>query len=113
LVFISILAGLGEEMFFRGWLQPYLVQYIDTVPALLLASLLFGLFHPISLVYVLFATLFGLYLGLLLLVTDNLLPPIIAHAFYDFVALVYLAQSPPPHPGPLASSYSPPDDTLP
>ena len=36
------------------------------------------------------AGLIGIYLGWLLAATDNLLVPIVAHAAYDFLALVYL-----------------------
>jgi membrane protease YdiL (CAAX protease family) len=53
---------------------------------------LFGLAHPMSTTYVVLATVVGVYLGGLLLVTDNLLAPIVAHAAYDFVALVYLVR---------------------
>jgi membrane protease YdiL (CAAX protease family) len=44
------------------------------------------------------------YLGLLYELTGNLLTPIVAHALYDFVALVYLTRGPgsdlPPEPEP-------------
>jgi membrane protease YdiL (CAAX protease family) len=40
----------------------------------------------------------GVYLGGLLLLTDNLLAPIATHAVYDFVALIYLTRSRPPQP---------------
>ena len=39
--------------------------------------------------YFAFATLIGIYLGGLLLWTDSLLVPIVAHAVYDFIALLY------------------------
>jgi membrane protease YdiL (CAAX protease family) len=34
----------------------------------------------------------GLYLGTLFVITGNLFAPIVAHAAYDFVALVWLAR---------------------
>jgi membrane protease YdiL (CAAX protease family) len=36
------------------------------------------------------ATVIGAYLGVLWLWTGNLMTPIVVHALYDFVALIYL-----------------------
>ena len=44
--------------------------------------------------YAVFATLMGAYMGLVFHWTDNLLPVIIAHALYDFVALVWILRGP-------------------
>ena len=57
-------------------------------PGLAVASLLFGLLHPITPTYVAIAALLGAYLGAVWLATGNLLTVIVAHALYDFVALV-------------------------
>lgn len=92
LAWISLLAGVGEELLFRGFVQPFLAQYLETWLALSLAAVLFGLLHPISWIYVIFAALFGVYLGGLLLVTDNLLVPIVCHGLYDFTALWWLVR---------------------
>jgi membrane protease YdiL (CAAX protease family) len=89
---ISLLAGVGEELLFRGVLQNALGQWLSPAVGLVLASLLFGLAHPITTAYAVLATLFGLYLGGLWLWTGNLLVPIAAHAVYDFLALVYLVR---------------------
>ena len=51
---------------------------------------MFGLLHPITRAYAVIAALLGAYLGGLWLAGGNLLTPIVAHALYDFVALVYL-----------------------
>ena len=59
---------------------------------LAVASVLFGLAHAITVSYVLLAALMGLYLGWLWIATGNLLVPIMAHAGYDFLALVYLVK---------------------
>lgn len=92
LAFISLLAGVGEELFFRGLLQPYFTQKSDEVMALVLTSILFGIFHPLSTIYVILAALLGLFLGWMVLESGNLLPAILAHAAYDFIALVYLVK---------------------
>lgn len=94
---IAALAGLGEEMLFRGFLQEGIGRWVGgpsgTWVGLAAASLLFGLAHPFTLSYVLLAGLIGLYLGWLWIATGNLLVPITAHAVYDFLALAYLAKT--------------------
>jgi uncharacterized protein len=96
LAIISGLAGLGEETLFRGVIQAGAAQGIGGPNgvwlALLLAAVLFGLLHLITPTYGILAGLVGLYLGWLWLLSGNLLTPIVAHAAYDFLALVYLAK---------------------
>ena len=87
---ISFAAGVCEELLFRGVLQQLLQQWIDPPLALLLVGLLFGLAHAMSAAYFVLATLAGIYLGWLALACGNLVPPMIAHGLYDFVALWYL-----------------------
>lgn len=94
LAMISLLAGLGEELLFRGLLQPWLTEKAGLLIGLVLSSALFGLLHAITLTYALLASLIGLYFGWLLVETENLLPPIIAHALYDFLVLTYLVRKP-------------------
>ena len=95
LLLISLLAGLGEELLFRGVVQDYF-QRVTGSPwmAVGIASLLFGLVHPITKAYAILAGLIGVYFGGLYLATGNLIVPIVAHAAYDFVALVYLLRAP-------------------
>jgi uncharacterized protein len=91
LFLISALAGIGEEFLFRGVLQAGVEQF-SGAPwlALAVASLLFGLAHPITTTYAVLAAAIGVYLGWLWLATGNLLVPIVTHGAYDFVALLYL-----------------------
>jgi membrane protease YdiL (CAAX protease family) len=94
---IAVLAGLGEEMLFRGVIQNVVASWIGgpsgTWIALAAASLLFGAAHPLSSGYFVLATLMGLYLGGIWLAFEgNLLVPVMAHAVYDFFALVYLVK---------------------
>jgi membrane protease YdiL (CAAX protease family) len=99
LLLISILAGVGEELLFRGALQAGIQQYGGSAAAaLVIASVLFGAAHPISATYAFLAGAVGAYLGWLWLSTGNLLVPMVAHAAYDFAALVYLLQREPPSP---------------
>ena len=89
LALISVAAGLGEEIFFRGALQPWIENLSNPAFALVLVSLLFGAAHAISISYFIVATLIGFYLGWLANNYDDLVAPIISHALYDFVALVF------------------------
>jgi membrane protease YdiL (CAAX protease family) len=91
LALLSVVAGVGEETLFRGILQGLIGRGLGPVLGVLGASLLFGLFHALTLAYLVLATLIGIYLSCWWCATDNLLAVIVAHALYDFVALIYLA----------------------
>ena len=86
---ISLVAGISEEAFFRGAIQGSLADRVSWGLALVLASLVFGVAHLITWTYAIIAAFIGAYLGLLWIWTGNLLTPMITHAVYDFVALVY------------------------
>lgn len=94
IVLICALAGLGEEMLFRGVVQLGLSDAIGgtqgIVVGLVVGSVTFGLAHAATRAYTIAAALIGLYLGGVLLLTGNLLVPIVAHAVYDLGAFAYL-----------------------
>ncbi|UCD23530.1 MAG: CPBP family intramembrane metalloprotease [Gemmatimonadota bacterium] len=92
LIVVAVLAGLGEELLFRGVIQPFLSGFAGTALALLMTSLLFGLLHLVTPTYALIAAIFGLYLGGLMISTGEILVPITAHALYDMVALGLLRE---------------------
>lgn len=96
LAVLAALAGLGEEMLFRGVIQAAVAGWLGGDAGqwigLTAASLLFALAHSITVMYLVLAGLIGLFLGGIWLATGNLLVPIIAHAAYDFVALVYFVK---------------------
>ncbi|WP_347246567.1 CPBP family intramembrane glutamic endopeptidase [Thermogutta sp.] len=98
---ISSVAGIGEEAFFRGIVQRGLAHMLGrasemaptdlaTILGVLAAALLFGLAHPLSRTYVILTAILGVYLGFLFATTGNLLVPMVAHALYDFVTVLYL-----------------------
>jgi membrane protease YdiL (CAAX protease family) len=93
LAVVSLAAGIGEEILFRGFVQGWLESMLGTPTGLAAASLLFGAAHPISTGYVAIATIMGAYLGALYLATENLLAPIVTHALYDLVVLRLLLRS--------------------
>ncbi|HEY8197447.1 MAG TPA: CPBP family intramembrane glutamic endopeptidase [Gemmatimonadales bacterium] len=92
LVLLAALAGLAEEMLFRGVMQIGLARLLPDGVALVVASAAFGLAHFITPAYALLAGLAGLYLGGLFLLQGNLVAPIVAHAVYDVVALTCVAR---------------------
>jgi len=94
---VSLAAGLGEELLFRGLGQAALIDWIGGPSGmwigLLVASVVFGACHWLNRTYAVLATIMGVYFGLLLLWTGNLWTPILAHAVYDFVALLVLGSA--------------------
>ncbi len=96
LAVIALLAGLGEEMLFRGIVQAWVADKVGgsygVALGLVVSAAIFGLLHSVTLAYALLAAGIGLYLGAIWLATDNLLVPITSHALYDFLALVYFVR---------------------
>ena len=85
---IGLAAGLGEELFFRGLLQPTL--------GWVAASVLFGLAHTGSrgmLPFAAWAAIMGGALGGLAIVTSGLTAPVVAHGVYDVMALAYIRRA--------------------
>ena len=71
-------------------IQGSLTGWLGAGWGLSLASLLFGLLHPISVPYMVIAGFLGLYLGTVWIWGGNLLTVMITHGLYDFAALAYL-----------------------
>ncbi len=92
LVIIAFLAGVGEELFFRGWLQNALISTFGMWLGILIASVIFGLAHYISTGYAIYAFLTSLYLGVIYQASGSLYIVMTIHAVYDFIALVYLVR---------------------
>lgn len=83
-IYISLWAGLSEELLFRGMLQQ--------LWGIAAASVIFGVLHALTFGYFLLATTIGFFLGGLLHYSGNLLVPIAVHALYDIFALSLLAR---------------------
>ena len=92
LAVIAFFAGVGEELFFRGWMQAVLVERSGVLIGILITSLIFGVLHYLSTAYFIYAFLTSIYLGIIYLVTGNLFIVMAIHAVYDFAALVYLVR---------------------
>lgn len=84
LILMSILAGVSEELLFRGLLQPWIGS--------LWSNLLFGAVHWITPLYALIAFAIGSYLSWTMSITDphNLLTPIVTHAVHDYWAFLMI-----------------------
>jgi membrane protease YdiL (CAAX protease family) len=99
LALIALVAGIGEELLFRGLVQHALSEWIGPPQGvwlgLAVASVIFGICHWLTRTYAVLAGLIGIYLGLLLVVTGSILAPMVAHGVYDFVALIYLRRGSP------------------
>ncbi len=96
LLVVALLAGVGEELLFRGLIQTALTTYVAPVAALVLASVVFGVLHWLTPAYAVIASVLGAWLGFLFVYTDNLLVPILMHTLYDFFAFVYYLRFVPP-----------------
>ena len=90
LALLCAAAGVGEELLFRGVLQPVCVKYVGLYAGVLLVNVLFSLLHPFSIAYLILAYLIGCYLSVLYVATENLLAPMVVHGLYDFIALVWM-----------------------
>jgi uncharacterized protein len=91
LALVAVLAGVGEELLFRGVIQTKLIDWTNPLAGLVIGSLLFGAAHALSKLYFVLATLIGLCFGWMVLHYNDLVAPMVAHSVYDFVALLYLS----------------------
>jgi uncharacterized protein len=89
---VAILAGIGEELLFRGALQSIFGNWTTPAIGLAITSLLFGLAHALSKLYFLFAVAVGAFLGWMSMRYNDLVAPMVAHGVYDFLALAYLSR---------------------
>jgi membrane protease YdiL (CAAX protease family) len=89
---LSVLAGIGEEALFRGVLLGAITGWTSVPIAVVATAAAFGLAHLISAHYAILAGLIGLYLAWITVFAQNTFPAMVAHATYDFVALVYLVR---------------------
>lgn len=90
---VSITAGVAEELVFRGFLIPALAVVTGSVwPAAIVSSAVFGLLHTYQgLIGSARAAVMGVGLATPYLVSGSLLPSMAAHAIFNIVAGVWLA----------------------
>jgi membrane protease YdiL (CAAX protease family) len=92
LFILAAIAGVSEELLFRGVIQPWIETSWGITAGLIGSNIVFGLVHAVTPLYAVLAAVVGIYLGLSLDYGGdrNLLIPIIIHGFYDFLAFVAL-----------------------
>lgn len=95
---LAVFSALGEELLFRGLGQPLVGVWVQ--------ALIFGIIHQgpgkSRWVWVSWATIMGLLLGLLFQITGSLVGPVLAHALINAVNLSYLKyHDPDPQPSKL------------
>ncbi len=82
ILFIALGPGFCEELLFRGYMQSRLVERWGPAVGILIASLLFGVFHIMPHA-IAFATPIGIWLGLVAWRTGSTWPGIICHALLN------------------------------
>lgn len=95
IILLALLAGVSEELLFRGVLQPWFEQLWGLIAGIVVTNILFGLAHAITVTYAILAFLIGIYLSALLDIDEqrNLLIPILTHAIYDFLAFIVVLRT--------------------
>jgi len=86
LPWLGLLPGLSEELLFRGVMLPAIGL---TAQGVVLSAASFGILHLSSWrqwPYVIWATLIGLVLGLSVVITHNLLVPVVAHITTNLIS---------------------------
>jgi uncharacterized protein len=95
LIVLAAMAGIGEEILFRGLFQMWF-ERAGPGMGLVGSNVLFGLAHLITPMYAVLAALAGGYLGVLFLLPEegpNLLIPIITHGLYDYLAFLVVIRA--------------------
>ena len=95
LLILASIAGLSEELLFRGVIQPWIESSWSMTAGLIGSNILFGLAHAVTPLYAVLATFVGIYLSLSLDYGGdrNLLVPVVIHGLYDFLAFVALMRA--------------------
>ena len=104
IVLMAVLAGLGEELFFRWCVQGGLTSVLEphtgalhaTVIGLVLGSASFSLCHCVNAAYGWTTLIVGFYFGIVMLASGSFLVPAVSHTLYDLIAMLCLAKLPAP-----------------
>ena len=94
IIVLSVLAGIGEELLLRAWLQTWLHTKTGPWLAIFLASLVFGLLHFMNIAYVLITFVAGVVLGVAFYYSNSLILVATAHVVYDVCAFAMIVKFP-------------------
>eukprot|EP00210_Caulerpa_lentillifera_P008587 g8191.t1 len=96
---LAVGAGVGEEAFFRGWLQPLTISTLSTLPGntptlfgVFFTSVFFGLCHYVTETYFIWATIFGTLFGIES-IQFGLPAAMLTHALYDWCAFIFIQET--------------------
>lgn len=92
LALLSLAAGWGEELLFRGLIQSEFALNTSPLAGILAASLLFAVVHFMTPAYFVLAFSISIYFGALYWHFESLWVPILGHATYDFLMLMILCR---------------------
>jgi uncharacterized protein len=93
LLLLASIAGVSEELLFRGVIQPWISSAWGITAGLYASNIIFGLVHAVTPLYALLVMVVGYYLSVSMTIgggESNLLIPIIIHSLYDFFAFIML-----------------------
>lgn len=90
ILYSVVLAPVGEEVFFRGYLYGGLSSKIGRVPALLIQATIFGLFHYPSILQAISMMMIGVALGLIFTCRQNLVTPMLTHSLVNVPSSLHL-----------------------
>jgi membrane protease YdiL (CAAX protease family) len=88
---LALLAGVCEELLFRGVLQPWLSR-LGEPTGVIGTSLMFGFAHSVTPTYFLLASGIGFYLSGVQAAAGHLAAPMLTHALYDWFAFRQIAR---------------------
>lgn len=94
IVFVSILAGVGEEILIRGALQSFLVSNSSPLIGIFAASLIFGLLHYLTKTYVVITFVIGFIFAIAFHLSNSMVLVMVAHTVYDIWAFAMIVKFP-------------------
>jgi membrane protease YdiL (CAAX protease family) len=95
-IVVGLLAPIGEELFFRGYMLTRLRQAWSPGPAILVSAIAFGIIHG-EWVHGLLAAGIGVYLGLVTERSGSVVPAMICHAVNNTTSVLLSAWIGSPH----------------
>ena len=94
IVVISVMAGVSEELLFRGVIQSYLVSVSNPWFGIIISASLFGVMHFYNRLYIVLTLIVGLFIGWLYHETQSLLLVVVLHSVYDVLAFASIVKYP-------------------
>ncbi|WP_039917415.1 CPBP family intramembrane glutamic endopeptidase [Cellvibrio mixtus] len=92
IIFVAALAGIGEELLFRGFFQTLMSGYLPIGWAILITSLVFAALHYLSHAYFICAVLMSIVFGVVYYLSGSLVMVMVWHGVYDLIALAVLVK---------------------